>query len=435
MAEQMNTGLIEEKTFVNTGYSSHDYPLDHITRKIADILDLNEIYNLKPSRRMEKMYRAIKSLIKEERLVIGEKMIPAVVRQIYEETFELGPISSLMHDEDVSEIMVNNWNDIYVEVRGELKKTGVTFKNGQHLRNMIERVISPLGLRIDESSPMVDARLPDGSRINVVIKPVAISDLVLTIRKFKKNLLNTDDLIATGTINSKIADFIRKCVECNLNIVVSGASSTGKTTFLNILSNYIPPSERIITIEETLELNLNIKNIVRLESRPANIEGRGQISLRDLVRNALRMRPDRIVVGEVRGIEAVDILQAMNTGHEGSMTSIHANNPVDLISRLETMLLMSGINLTPSSARRIIASSIDLIIHLERIENGRRILSRISELSGNSNKIAEDAVLEIRDIFKFTGDGEKSCFEYINNIPFFVKKNKSRSKEFDFKAL
>jgi pilus assembly protein CpaF len=431
----MSTGLVEEKISGSTGYSFSGSSTDYITRRIAEVLDLNEIYNLKPSRRIERMYRAVKSLVKEEKLVISEKNISNVVRQIYEETFELGPISCLMHDEDVSEIMVNDWNDIYIESAGELKRTEVSFKNEQHLRNMVERIISPLGLRIDESSPMVDARFPDGSRINIVIKPVTVSELVLTVRKFKSSLLDIDDLISAGTINRKIADFIRKCVRCKLNIIISGASSTGKTTFLNILSNYIPFSERIITIEETLELKLNIKNLVRLESRPANIEGKGEISLRDLVRNALRMRPDRIIVGEVRGIEAVDVLQAMNTGHEGSMTSIHANNPVDLVSRLETMLLMSGINLTPSSARRIISSSIDLIIHLERIGNGRRILSRVSELTGTGNRIGEDSIIEIRDIFRFSGKSDRSCFEFTGNVPFFVKKIKSRGKDFDLKSL
>ncbi len=373
--------------------------LTSITNEIVKILDIDSLLKLTPPGRLERLSFAIKKIIKEKRMVISDHNIAGLVREIYEEIFEYGPISALVRDDSVSEIMINNWDDIYIEKADQLIKTDYSFRGSDQLINMIERIISPLGLRIDESSPMVDARLRDGSRINAVLNPVTFSEIAVTIRKFKKNLLSIDDLISAGTLSKKIAEFISDCVKNKLNIIVSGGSSTGKTTLLNIISNFIPCKERIVSIEDTLELDLALKNIVRLESRPANIEGEGAVTLRDLVRNALRMRPDRIIVGEIRGIEAIDVLQAMNTGHEGSMTTVHANNPMDLISRLEAMLLMSGINLTPSSARQIILSSIDIVIHLERKTSGKRFISKISKFIKSGMEIGESTTLTVKDIF------------------------------------
>jgi pilus assembly protein CpaF len=296
-------------------------------------------------------------------------------------------------------------------------------------------------LRIDESSPMVDARLKNGSRINVVLNPAASNDIVVTIRKFKRNMMDVGSLIKEGTLNKAVADFIKTCVRSRLNIIISGGTSTGKTTFLNVLSNFIRQYERIVTIEETLELNLNLPHVVKLEGRPPNLEGKGGITIRDLVRNSLRMRPDRIVVGEIRGAEAVDVLQAMNTGHSGSMTTVHANSPKDMISRLETMILMSGLNLNSSAARRMIASSVDIIIHLDKLKNGKRVLVRISELKNKSGPIGRNTVLEVKDIFGYTA-GEKIAkgtgfyagkLVHTGYKPDFIEKIKNKGFDFNFK--
>ncbi|MBN1298063.1 MAG: CpaF family protein, partial [Actinobacteria bacterium] len=353
-------------------------------------------------------------------------------KEIYEEIFEYGPVSDLMRDEKVTEIMINSWNEIYIEINGFIKKTSASFKSEQHLRNIMEKIISPLGLRLDESCPWTDARLENGSRINIVIPPISLKGMVVTIRKFKNDIYSTEDLLKQGAINRKISKFLKSCVEKRLNIIVSGAASTGKTTFLNIISNFISDNERIITIEDTLELRLNAGHVIRLEGRHANLEGRGEITLRDLIRNALRMRPDRIIVGEIRGQEAVDVLQAMNTGHEGSMTTIHANSPYDLISRLETMLLMSAANITPSSAKRIILASIDLIIHLERTEEGLRKVSCISELYGSPGLHNGESVVDVVDIFISCTEGKDQDFSFTGKMPSFAEK--INWKEADFVA-
>ena len=336
----------------------------------------------------------------------------------------LGPVSCLMKDDRITEIMINNWDEVFVEVEGTLKKTGVLFKDCQHVRNVFEKIISSLGLRIDESCPMVDARLGDGSRLNIVISPASVKNVVVTIRKFKKNLLGMDDLVRANTLTGEISEFLRECVERRFNIIISGATSTGKTTFLNVLSNFIPAGERIITIEETPELNLSANNLVSLEGRPPNIEGRGEITLRSLVKNSLRMRPDRIMVGEIRGNEAIDVLSAMNTGHEGSMTTLHANSPFDLVSRLETLLLISALNLSPVSARRIIASAVDLIIHLEKKSTGCRTLAKICSISAPKNRLGSSATLEVKDIFSRTGTENAYNFIPEGSIGDFLDKKR-----------
>ena len=411
---------------------NYNCPSEYIEKKIAKEIEVSELFKLQPAERFVKIKNALKEIVNKEKILIGDKELSKIIKEIYENTFEFGPISSLMRDDKVTEIMLNNWDDIYVEIDGLIKKTNIKFKSSQHVRNLIEKILSPLGLRADESMPMVDARLENGSRINIVLSPVSLNESIVTIRKFKKNILEIDDLIELGTLSKEIAYFIKACVQARLNIILSGATSTGKTTFLNILSNFISPLERVVTIEETLELNLNLDHVVRLESRPPNLEGKGEITIRDLVRNSLRMRPDRIIVGEIRGVEAIDVLQAMNTGHDGSMTTVHANSPVDMISRLETMLLMSGVNLNPSSARRIISSSIDLIIHLERQSDGQRALSCLSEIIAPKKTIGLNTILEIKDIYAFQKEKSKNNLSYTGYIPGFMNKIKKRSADFAF---
>jgi len=411
---------------------NHNCPSEYIEKKIAKEIEVSELFKLQPTERFIKIKNALKEIVNKEKILIGDKELSKIIKEIYENTFEFGPISSLIRDDKVTEIMLNNWDDIYIEIDGLIKKTNIKFKSSQHVRNLIEKILSPLGLRADESMPMVDARLENGSRINIVLSPISLNESIVTIRKFKKNILEIDDLIELGTLNKEIAYFIKACVQAKLNIILSGATSTGKTTFLNILSNFISPLERVVTIEETLELNLNLEHVVRLESRPPNLEGKGEITIRDLIRNSLRMRPDRIIVGEIRGIEAIDVLQAMNTGHDGSMTTVHANSPVDMISRLETMLLMSGVNLNPSSARRIISSSIDLIIHLERQSDGQRAVSCLSEIIAPKKSIGLNTILEIKDIFAFQKEKSKNNLSYTGYIPGFMNKIKKRSADFAF---
>ena len=314
----------------------------------------------------------------------GIPLSPAERTQLTEEILDdvvgLGPIERFLADPAVSEVMVNSLDYIYVERRGVIEETSASFLSEEHLRRVIERIVSSVGRRIDESSPMVDARLPDGSRVNAVIPPLAVDGPALTIRKFAVDPFQVDDLVGFGTLTRDTADLLRACVELRLNLLVSGGTGTGKTTMLNVLSGFIPPGERIVTIEDAVELQLHRRHVVRLESRPANIEGRGEVTVRDLVRNSLRMRPDRIIVGEVRGAEALDMLQAMNTGHEGSISTVHCNSPRDALSRLETMVLMSGIDLPSKAIREQISSAIDLVVHLHRFRDGTRRITHLTEI-------------------------------------------------------
>jgi len=423
-------------------YSKKDFSiLDYISKKLVKEIEINNLESLSPEQRFKGIEKYLREIIDKEKIIISERKVANLVKEIYEDSFGFGPVSFLINDDRVTEIMINNYDEVYIERDGLVKKTNISFKSNSHIRNLVEKILSPLGLRIDESSPMVDARLKDGSRINVVVYPISLNEITVTIRKFRKTIMDMDSLIRGGTLDKNVADFIEVCVQSKLNIIISGATATGKTTFLNVISNFIPSVERIITIEDTLELNLNLPHVVRLESRPPNLEGRGEVTIRDLVRNSLRMRPDRILVGEIRGVEAVDVLQAMNTGHSGSMSTVHANSPRDLISRLETMLLMAGLNLNPASARRIIASSVDLIIHLERKPDGRRILARVSELVSNSKLIDDNATLGVKDIFIYKGEDlslnnnndsrySNGQFFYTGYVPTFV--SRVRKKGFDF---
>ncbi|MCE5329772.1 CpaF family protein, partial [bacterium] len=352
------------------------------------------------------------------------KVLKKLVSKIYESSFGLGPITPLMNNEDITEIMINNHDSIYYEIEGKLFKSEITFRNNLEVKNLVDKILNPLGLRLDESCPMVDARTKDGSRINAVSSPVNINDISVTIRKFSKNIKDIDILVCNGTLNREMANFIKALVEKKVNIILTGATSTGKTTMLNMLSSFIPSDERIITIEDTIELDLKIQNVVKLESKPPNIEGKGEITIRDLVKNSLRMRPDRIIVGEVRGCEIIDVLQAMNTGHKGSMTTVHANSSYDLISRLETMLIMAGPNISFQTARNIILSSVEIIIFLERLAGGERIVSKISAIDGLRKDKENIFDLDIKDIFMF--DKKKyhtskarinDCFVFTGYLP------------------
>lgn len=341
---------------------------------------------------------------------------------VLDEAIGLGPLEDLIADKTVSEIMVNAHNDIYVERAGRLEKTPINFSSNAAVLSTIERIISPLGRRIDESSPMVDARLKDGSRVNAIIPPLALRGPCLTIRKFSEKKLTTDDLIGFGTINPQMVEFLRTAVEQRLNIVVSGGTGSGKTTLLNILSNFIPVEERVVTVEDAAELKLVQPHVVALEARPANMEGKGHVTIRDLVRNCLRMRPDRIVVGECRGGEALDMLQAMNTGHDGSLTTGHANSPRDMLRRLEVMVLMAGMDLPVQAIREQIASAVQLIVQQTRFGDGSRRITSISEITG-----MEQTTIQLNEIFRFQQNGfdengrVKGQFHATGQVPEFYE--------------
>jgi pilus assembly protein CpaF len=332
------------------------------------------------------------------RLTFEEKQ--EILNYVKDELLAYGPITPLLENPLISEVMVNGYDQVYFEKNGRVYRSNVNFIDNQHVMRVIERIISPIGRRIDESSPMVDARLPDGSRVNAIIPPLALKGPSLTIRKFSSTPFTIQDLINFGTVNGKMAEFLEICVKSRLNIFISGGTGSGKTSTLNVLSSFIPNSERIVTIEDAAELQLNQEHIVALESRPPNIEGKGQITIRDLVRNSLRMRPDRIVVGEVRGAEALDMLQAMNTGHDGSLSTGHANSPRDILSRLETMVLMAGYDLPIKAIREQIANAIDLIVHQSRMKDGTRKITHITEVLG-----LEGDTIVLQDLFVFKESG------------------------------
>ncbi|WP_301894218.1 CpaF family protein [Mitsuokella multacida] len=328
----------------------------------------------------------------------GEK--PRLIADIRDEVLGLGPIEALRKDDAITEIMVNGPRQVFVERMGKLELTDAKFHDTAHLMNIIERILTPLGRRVDESSPLVDARLEDGLRVNIIIPPLSLVGPCLTIRKFSKTPLSVDNLISFGTMDEKMATFLRACVKARINILVSGGTGSGKTTTLNVISSFIPEGERIVTIEDAAELRLQQQHVVTLEARPANLEGKGAITIRDLVRNALRMRPDRIIVGEVRTGEALDMLQAMNTGHDGSLTTAHANSPRDVLSRLETMVMMSGLELPERAIREQISSAIDLIIHQARLRDGSRKITYITEVQK-----MEGTTITTQDIFRFEQTG------------------------------
>ncbi len=339
-------------------------------------------------------------ILTDENIVLSRPERARLFEQIAAEILGLGPLQPLLEDDTITEIMVNGPKNIYIERKGKLHRVPITFESNEHVMRIIERIVAPLGRRIDESSPYVDARLQDGSRVNAVIPPISLVGPVLTIRKFSKNPITIDQLIQFGSITTESVQFLKACVEARLNIVVSGGTGSGKTTLLNVLSSFIPGDERIITIENAAELQLRQEHVVTLESRPPNIEGRGEVTIRDLVMNSLRMRPERIIVGECRGGETLDMLQAMNTGHDGSMTTAHANSPRDAISRLETMCLMAGLDLPLRAIREQIAGAVDVICQQERMRDGSRKVTAITEISG-----MEGDVITMTDIFVFEQTG------------------------------
>jgi pilus assembly protein CpaF len=348
----------------------------------------NELEGLVHQRLRELLDEEVSPLSSQEKLLI--------VRQIGDSVLGLGPLEPFVRDPDVSEIMVNGWDTIYVERAGKLYWTGTKFHDEQQLRRTIDKIVGKVGRRVDEASPYVDARLPDGSRVNAIIPPLSIDGPTLTIRKFSADPFGADDLIEFGTMTSAVSQFLEACVRGRINILVSGGTGAGKTSTLNVLSSFIPDDERIITIEDAAELRLQQPHVIRLEARPPNIEGRGQVSIRDLVRNSLRMRPDRIVVGEVRDAAALDMLQAMNTGHDGSISTIHSNSPRDSLSRLETITMMAGMELSPRSIREQISSAIQLIVHQQRLKDGSRRFTHVTEIEG-----MEGEVITLQDIFLF----------------------------------
>jgi len=339
-------------------------------------------------------------ILSEENIVLSRPERARLFEQISAEILGLGPLQPLLEDETVTEIMVNGAKNIYIERKGKIHRVPVTFESNDHVMRIIDRIVAPLGRRIDESSPYVDARLADGSRVNAVIPPISLVGPTLTIRKFFKTPLTIEQLVQFGTLTPECLQFLKACVESRLNIVISGGTGSGKTTLLNILSSFIPADERILTIENAAELQLRQEHVVTLESRPPNIEGRGEITIRQLVVNALRMRPDRIIVGEIRDDAALDMLQAMNTGHDGSMTTLHSNSPRDTLSRLETMVLMAGMELPVRAIREQVTSAIDLVIHQERMRDGSRKVVNVTEVSG-----MEGDVITTTDIFIFEQTG------------------------------
>lgn len=339
-------------------------------------------------------------ILNEENIVLSRPERARMFEQIAAEILGFGPLQPLLEDESVTEIMVNGAKNIYVERKGKLFRVPLTFEGSDHVMRIIERIVAPLGRRIDESSPYVDARLPDGSRVNAVIPPISLVGPVLTIRKFSKTPITIEQLISFGSLTPEAVQFLEACVKARINVVISGGTGSGKTTLLNVLSGFIPADERIVTIENAAELQLRQEHVVTLESRPPNIEGRGEVTIRALVVNALRMRPDRIIVGEIRDEAAIDMLQAMNTGHDGSMTTAHSNSPRDTLSRLETMTLMAGMDLPVRAIREQVASAIDLVVHQERIRDGSRKVVNITEVTG-----MEGDIITMTDLFVFEQTG------------------------------
>lgn len=372
----------------------------------------------------------VERALEDNPLVISRSERKRLVADICDEMLGLGPIEPLLKDSTVTEVMVNGPKAIYVERMGKLQKTDAEFQDTAHLMTVVDKIVTPLGRHIDEASPLVDARLKDGSRVNIIIPPLALNGPCITIRKFSQTPLSVENLISFGTLSEEMAIFLRACIKARLNIMVSGGTGSGKTTTLNVLSSFISADERIVTIEDAAELRLEQPHTVSLEARPANIEGKGAVTIRDLVKNSLRMRPDRIIVGEVRGGEALDMLQAMNTGHDGSLTTAHANSPRDVLSRLETMVLMSGLDLPVRAIRDQIASALDLIIHQSRIQDGSRKITYITEVQQ-----LEGNVIVLQDLFRFKPQGfdeNGKCigtYEATGLQPQFLSKFKARGVE------
>jgi pilus assembly protein CpaF len=371
-----------------------------VHNRLFETLDVTRLESLEPALASQKVTEAISLILDEEGRLLTDADKLRLIEEIKNELLGLGPLEPLLWDDEITDILVNGHNQVYVEKRGKLHATDVRFQDDQHLMLIIDRIVSQVGRRVDEASPMVDARLPDGSRINAIIPPLALDGPALSIRRFGRKRYNIDDLVEKKTLVPEIVEFLRTIVKARLNILVCGGTGSGKTTMLNCLSLFIPPDERIVTIEDSAELMLQQPHVVRLETRPSNVEGKGEVSQRDLVKNTLRMRPDRIIVGEVRGGEVFDMLQAMSTGHDGSIATIHANTPRDSMGRLEMMMLLSGVSIPQRAMRQQIASALNIIVHVSRLSDGSRKIMRISEISG-----MEGEMVMMQDLFEFKRTG------------------------------
>jgi pilus assembly protein CpaF len=379
-----------------------------IHRKLIQKLNLDRLNEVNRDEVRREVGLILEALVVGESTPMNLQERERLAQEVLDEVFGLGPLEPLLADPTISDILVNTYRRVYVERKGVLEQTGVQFRNDAHLMGIIDRIVSAIGRRVDESSPMVDARLADGSRVNAIIPPLAVDGPCLSIRRFGRDPLTADDLIANLTLTPAMLELLQGCVKARLNILISGGTGAGKTTFLNVLSSYISNRERIVTIEDAAELQLHQEHVVRLETRPPNIEGRGAVQQRQLVINSLRMRPDRIIVGEVRGEEALDMLQAMNTGHDGSITTIHANTPRDALSRLETMVAMANLNIPEGAIRRQISAAIDVVVQISRLSDGTRKLVSIAEITG-----MEGEVVTMQDIFMFRKRGVRETGEVI----------------------
>lgn len=420
-APVMETGLLSVTKETATTTSAYAQVRHRLHRGLLELLNPQAVSAASFNQIESAVTEYVTSSIEQESLPLTRPERKRLVEDLMYEVLGLGPLSPLMTDSTVSDILVNGPHQIYIERHGLLELTEINFHDDDHLMLTIERILSRVGRRIDEATPMADARLADGSRVNVIIPPLALNGPVMSIRRFMRNILDIKELVAHGALKAEAAEFLRAAVEAQLNIVVSGGTGSGKTTMLNCLSQFIGEGERVLTIEDTAELQLNQQHVVRLEARPVNTEGKGQVSIRDLVKNALRMRPDRIIVGEVRGAEALDMLQAMNTGHDGSLATLHSNSPRDTLARMETMMLMAELDLPQKVLREQIGSALHLIVHVNRYSDGSRRIANITEVTG-----VEGGTILLQDIFVTKREGERMVMQSTGIVPALLDLMKER---------
>lgn len=396
---------LNAKTNINYQYENHfvDELVEHYKARLLRDTNLEVLTQLSQGEMRLRIEQIVSQFMTEEKVIISRQDKEVLITRILDESVGYGPLEPLINDATITEILINGANEVYVERLGKLELSEVTFRNDEHVRHIVDRIVSPLGRRIDESSPMVDARLPDGSRVNAVISPISLNGTLVSIRKFRKEPFKIEDLLNFNTLSSAMANFLDGVVRAKMNTLISGGTGSGKTTLLNVIAGSIPLGERVITIEDSAELRLDRPNVIGMEARPANVEGRGEVSIRQLVKNALRMRPDRIIVGEVRSGEAFDMLQAMNTGHEGSITTVHSNSPDDALRRVEAMVVMAGMELPSHIIREYIVGALDIIIQVTRLTDGTRKIISISEVMKK-----EDGSHQVKEIFQFKRTGMKA---------------------------